>query len=75
MPLFAVGKGDILHLLPVQQMIPDELVVGQDAGLGQAKAVQPAAVAGVGGFARLLAAVYRSVNQTENLPWGGAIRE
>ena len=38
MPLFAVGKGDILHLLSVQHMIPDELVVGQDAGLGQAKA-------------------------------------
>ena len=27
MPLFAVGKGDDLHLLPVQHMIPDELVV------------------------------------------------
>ena len=25
--------------------------------------------------ARIEAAVYRSVNQTENLPWGGAIRE
>ena len=34
-PLFAVGKGDILHLLSVQHMIPDELVVGQDAGLGR----------------------------------------
>ena len=44
MPLFAVGKGDVLHLLSVQHMIPDELVVGQDAGLGQAKAVHPAGV-------------------------------
>lgn len=25
--------------------------------------------------ARIETAVYRSVNQTENLPWGGAIRE
>ena len=25
--------------------------------------------------ARIEAAVYRSVGQTENLPWGGAIRE
>ena len=54
MPFSAVGQGNVLHLLPVQDVIPDELVVGQDAGLGQAKAVQPAAVAGVGGFARLL---------------------
>ena len=54
MPLFAVGKGDVLHLLPVQHMIPDELVVGQDAGLGQAKAVHPAGVVRVGGFARFL---------------------
>ena len=54
MPLFAVGKGDVLHLLSVQNVLPDELVVGQDAGLGQAKAVHPAGVMGVGGFARFL---------------------
>jgi len=54
MPFSAVGQGNVLHLLPVQDVIPDELVVGQDAGLGQAEAVQPAAVAGVGSFARLL---------------------
>ena len=35
-------------------LVPDELVVGQDAGLGQAKAVHPAGVVRVGGFARFL---------------------
>ena len=58
MPLFAVGKGNVLHPLSVQDVLPDELVVGQDARFGQAEAVQPAAVAGVGGFARFLGAAY-----------------
>ena len=54
MPFSAVGQGNVLHPLSVQDVLPDELVVGQDARFGQAEAVQPAAVAGVGGFARLL---------------------
>ena len=51
-PLFAVGKGNILHLLPVEHMLPDELIMRQDAGLGEAQTVQPAGIVRVGGFAR-----------------------
>ena len=54
MPLFAVGKGDVLPFCPSSYMIPDELVMGQDEVSVRPRPFIQGGSAGSAGFARFL---------------------